>query len=263
MRTRSYFVIALSVCAIASALSGCDWAQFRYGPEHLGVSLDGSISAATVGTLQLAWTAPPSDAFHHFDGSPAVVGGAVYIADDGAALAFDAVGVQQCSGQPKTCQPIKSQSEVMGAGDTSPAVAGDLVYFGSDVGDLYAWEPGCVSGCGYNWLGSVQSTRVLAPPTVANGVAYASSDEKLFAFDAIESPTRCNTDLDICPPLWSAALDNQPGPAAVVGGQGVRRRRPHRLFGHTDGVHTVVHHDRRGAFRRRRRRALRVLLAVA
>ena len=63
--------------------------------------------------------------------SPAVTGGVVYIGSkDGKLYAFDAAGNTNCSGSPKTCQPLWTATT--GAGiQASPAVANGVVYVGS------------------------------------------------------------------------------------------------------------------------------------
>jgi outer membrane protein assembly factor BamB len=72
--------------------------------------------------------------------SPAVGNGVVYIGSSNFNLyAFDAAGVLNCSGAPKTCSPLWSVT----LGDvvySSPAVANGFVYVGSFDGKLYAFH---------------------------------------------------------------------------------------------------------------------------
>ncbi len=73
--------------------------------------------------------------------SPAIANGVVYVgSSDGYLYAFDAAGIQGCSGMPKVCNPI-STFYTDDRGQSSPAVSGGLVYVGSTDGYLYALQP--------------------------------------------------------------------------------------------------------------------------
>ena len=121
--------------------------------------------------------------------SPTVVDGIVYIgsqtssrSNDGRLNAFAAAGC----GQP-TCAPLwqgvaGSQSIL----ESSPAVAGGVVYVGAFDGRLYAFgADGCGTAlCQPLWVGrtggSIEST-----PLVAKGFVYVGSDDgKFYAFKA-------------------------------------------------------------------------------
>ena len=77
------------------------------------------------------WTGGPGGSENSFVSSPAVVGGVVYVGSlNGKLYAFDAAGTTNCSGTPKTCQPLWTG----GTGSyvlSSPAVRDGLVYVGS------------------------------------------------------------------------------------------------------------------------------------
>lgn len=96
--------------------------------------------------------------------TPAVSNGILYPTTDGKLAAFDANGVTNCSGSPKTCLPLWTAS--VGStllGSSSRAVANGVVYIG-----------------GYN---------------------TASTDSTLFAFDA-NGVTNCSGAPKVCDPLW-------------------------------------------------------------
>lgn len=91
-----------------------------------------------------------------------------------------------------------------GAVSSSPAVAGGVVYVGSDDGFLTAFDAkaglGCrLFGCAPLWRG-VTGGAVTSSPAVANGTVFVgSSDGRLYAFDA----NRCSQFPTIpCAPSW-------------------------------------------------------------
>ena len=84
----------------------------------------------------------PREAYR--DSSPAVAGGVVYVGtesvgEDHNLYAFDAAGSTNCAGTPKTCTPlwVATMGSVV---YSSPAVAGGVVYVGSENGLLYAFD---------------------------------------------------------------------------------------------------------------------------
>jgi len=112
---------------------------------------------------------------------------------------------------------------------TSPAVAGGIVYVGSDDGKLDAYDATGTTGCTGTpktcqplWTattgGPVQSS-----PAVAGGTVYVgSNDGKLYAYDATGT-TGCTGTPKTCQPLWTAttggpvgALDATPAVANGV-----------------------------------------------
>jgi outer membrane protein assembly factor BamB len=103
------------------------------------------------GTCQPLWTAPlGSGTASSFTGtggsSPAVVNGVVYAGASNGLEAFDAAGVTNCSGMPKTCAPLWSAS-VGPIGTSSPIVANGVVYIGSTDENLYALDAAGVTNC--------------------------------------------------------------------------------------------------------------------
>ena len=73
--------------------------------------------------------------------SPTAVAGLVFLGDGTGGnrlLAFDGAGVINCSGAPTVCSPVWSAATPAGV-RSSPAVAGAMVYAGSDDGSLNAF----------------------------------------------------------------------------------------------------------------------------
>ena len=133
--------------------------------------------------------------------SPVVAGGRVYIgSDDDNLYAFDAAGVTNCSGSPKTCAPLWS---ALTAGDvhSSPAVVGGVVYVGSGDHKLHAFD----AATGAPLWTATTGDQVASSPAVVDGVVHVGSfDGILYAFDAAGA-TNCSGSPKTCAPLWTAA----------------------------------------------------------
>jgi outer membrane protein assembly factor BamB len=202
MRLRCLSVVIATVVLAA----GCDWTQFRFGSGHTGHNPDNGISVNTVGSLALDWTATMTGPV---DGSPAVVGGVVYIGADQQFLhALDAAGTRNCSTPPKACTDIWTGIGAFGARRSSPAVAGNLVYLGSDVGDIYAFDRGCPGQCDYSWVSTLNGP-VYSSPAISAGVVYIASyaeESNLYAFDAAGGSAHCDQQYQTCNPLWTAPV---------------------------------------------------------
>ena len=253
MRVRGVSLVIAVVMVLLGA--GCDWSQFRFGANHTGSNADNGISVSTVGTLALDWSATTSQPVRV---SPAVAGGVVYIGTDGEFLhAYDAAGVRNCSDPPKTCSDIWTGIGAFGAGSSSAGAAGNLVYLGSDVGDLYAFDRGCQVQCDYTWVSTLNGP-VTAAPAITGGVVYITSNAesaKLYAFDAAGDPSLCSAGLQICRPLWTAAVagNDATSPAVAdgvvyVAGEEIYafdRDRHHELFRVAEVVRAAVDRDDR------------------
>ena len=151
------------------------------------------------------WIAPAPDRAWTL----AVVDGVVYVSGFGTTTtgkldAFDAAGVEGCSGTPKICTPMwtANTSSLLG----NPAVAMQTVFATTINGMLYAYDAKGASGCSGTprtcipkWTADLHATAGWSP-TVANGVVYAPTFNKLVAFDA--TGTGCPGSPGVCQPLW-------------------------------------------------------------
>jgi outer membrane protein assembly factor BamB len=159
---------------------------------------------------QPKWTAPLGSTATAPSSSPAVVNGVVYAGSSNNLEAFDAAGVTNCTGTPKTCAPLWRAS-VGPVRNSAPVVANGVVYIGSTDDDLYAFDAAGVTNCSGTpktcdplWSAKTGGA-IQAAPTVANGVIYlGSTDDDLYAFDAA-GKTNCSGTPKTCSPLWSAA----------------------------------------------------------
>ena len=158
-------------------------------------------------TCQPLWTASLSPGGFS---SVLVVNGMVYVGGSygtsppqGRVEAFDANGNTNCSGTPKTCQPLWTSGSNVGL--SSPAVANGVLYTVGLDAKLYAFSAngstncsGTPTTCSPLWtaaMGTVSASPVTpGSPTVSNGVVYAqseSSSSSLYAFDA-NGVTNCS-----------------------------------------------------------------------
>ena len=157
------------------------------------------------------------------DSSPAVAGSMVYIgSSDGDLYAFDAAGATDCTSgppyTPKICTPLWTGA----AGDhidSSPAVAGGVVYVGSEEnsggGNLYAFDAAgntrCSNGGGSSpktclplWVGAI-GAGVYSSPAVTDGRVYVGSlDHNLYAF-----AVGCAGNGGTCPALWTGGTGDE------------------------------------------------------
>jgi outer membrane protein assembly factor BamB len=151
----------------------------------------------------------------------AVAGGIVYVSSSGRLSAFDAAGVRNCSGSPKSCAPLWTASSNDGSYYSSPAVATGVVYVGSGDGSLSAFDAAGVTSCSgvpktcaplwttFWWLGTSAS------PAVVDGVVYVAGYDQLYAFDAA-GVRSCSGNPKVCAPLWAASDGGSDRPLPAV-----------------------------------------------
>jgi len=125
----------------------------------------------------------------------------------GHLFAFD---VKDCAASNGACSPLWTAS--LAIGDSSPTVAGGIVYVGSQFDDVYAFA---ANGCGKStckplWIGHTDG-YVLNSPAVAEGVVYAGdSSGFLYAFDAdgCTAPVAQPEGTPVCSALWRGRAAN-------------------------------------------------------
>jgi len=140
--------------------------------------------------------------------TPAVVHGILYVGTAsplGHLYAFD---VKQCAATHGGCSPLWTAP--LGIGDSSVTVAGGVVFVGSQVNNIYAFDAG---GCGKAtckplWIGHTDG-YVLNSPAVANGVVYAGdATGYLYAFDANGCSATAGTKVPTCTADWRGKAAN-------------------------------------------------------
>jgi outer membrane protein assembly factor BamB len=177
---------------------GTDRGQLLAFPDHCPTS-----------SCQPAWRVSLGQAIYN---QPAVVNGILYVgtaSNLGRLFAFD---VAACAAG--SCRPLWTAR--VAVGDSSPTVAGGVVYVGSQFDGLYAFD---ANGCGQSecqplWIGNTAG-YVINSPAVSNGSVFAGDSASTFyAFDT----NGCGA--ATCDARWTAHLsgpvyDSSP---AVAGG---------------------------------------------
>ena len=216
----------MAVLAVAGLLlSACDWTMFRYMAAHTGFNnTESAISVGNVSGLTERFTAVTGAGVT----SPSVARGKVYVGSgDNNVYAFDAVGAANCSGSPRTCQPLWTAT-TDGPVGSAPAVVNGVVYVGSSDNNVYAFDAAGATNCSGSprtcqplWTAATNSA-VASSPAVVNGVVYiGSEDGQLYAFDAAGA-TNCSGTPKTCQPLWTAnAGDDGPILASPAVANGV------------------------------------------
>jgi hypothetical protein len=203
------------VVALMLTAASCDWPMPRFGPARTGFTPDTSISKDAVqSSMVLNWTGTTGNVRIS---SPAVANGLVYV----GAFAFDAGGTTNCSGNPKTCTPLWTNTGGNpGISFSSPAVVDGVEYVGRD--KLYAFDAAGTTNCSGSpktctplWTAETGNTTP-GETTVAGGVVYVGGD-KLYAFDAAGT-TNCSGSPKTCTPLWTAPAGGDVSSPAVAGG---------------------------------------------
>lgn len=141
-----------------------------------------SLFALAIRTGELVYRFDPlSGASLNIHSSPAIVNQEAYIVATGeggtALFAIDS-----------TRGNLLWQGFMMGRTDSSPAVAGGIIYIGATDQNLYAFNASsckAAGSCNPLWTAPTGGA-ITSSPTVANGVVYIGSDDgKLYAFDAL------------------------------------------------------------------------------
>jgi hypothetical protein len=185
-------------------------------------------SAGCSGTpkvCQPLWTAPSGLVGPGGISQPVVAGGVVYQSSDGVKpgdlRAFDANGVNNCSGTPLVCQPLWTAAA---PSDSGPVVDGGYLFINSD-GTLMAFDANGVNNCSGTpvvcqplWTASVPARWI---PTVADGKVYVATGTAPYELEAFDERgvTNCSGAPTVCQPLFTATLPGAvKGSVAVSGG---------------------------------------------
>ena len=162
--------------------------------------------------------------------SPAVSAGVVYDESNDAKLfAFDADGVTNCSGTPKTCSPLWSAALAGAPDNSSPAVADGIVYAPSSTLQAFGADgstdcSGTPKTCTPLWTDNV--TVLGSSPSVANGLVYIGSasnaSPQVFGVEAFDANghTDCSGTPTICNSLWKGESSGvMTGSPAIANGK--------------------------------------------
>jgi len=162
---------------------------------------------------------------------PAITRTFVYAPVGTGVAAYDAAGVQGCSGAPKICTPLWSVAGI------APAVRDGVLYVSgasSGIFEVRAYDAAGIQSCAGTpktcaplWVGRTgvhtDIINAVTEPTVANGVVWLGirrGDESagggaLVGF-AASGNERCSGTPKICSPIWNAPTSGVVYPAAVA-----------------------------------------------
>jgi hypothetical protein len=170
------------------------------------------------------WTIP-SIGDYQYDGMT-TGDGEVFVTDRLGVQAYDAAGIRGCSGTPKLCNPLWTETTFTPSSGRSPLVDNGVLYVPGasnggplDTGGAYvaAFDAaGCnATVCAPMWTTTGPVTGGgTGPPTVSNGVLYVD-DGPLLAFDATESSAYCTTGTPaVCSPMWTGTISTTPSGTA-------------------------------------------------
>ena len=181
-------------------------------------------------TCTALWSANGLAVPSGFTVPPAITSTFVYAQVGSGVSAYDAAGVQSCSGTPKICTPLWS------ATGGSPAVRGGVLYVSllSGTFEVRAYDAAGVQNCAGTpktcaplWVGRTgvhgDILNYVTEATVANGVVWLgirrgdemSGGGALFGFAAAGNEGCAGTP-KICNPIWQAPTYGVVYPAAVA-----------------------------------------------
>jgi plastocyanin len=151
--------------------------------------------------------------------TPAVVGSAVIVSASQGVFAYDAAGNTNCSGTPKTCQPLWQATT--DSSPSGPVVLNGVVYVSTGEG------PSTLSAFDASGTANCSGTPTMCQPlwTASNASGFrniagsgafllvGSYDGTLYAYDAAGT-TNCSGSPKICQPAWTT----QPAGSTLFGG---------------------------------------------
>lgn len=177
--------VGLFLVTCTQSVLAADWPMFRHDANHTGRTAE-----RVTGTMKHVWSTKLGDKILS---SPAVVGGVVYVGSrekvqmrtEGTRITHVEMGALNAVNA-KTgkllWKYVGTSSDPMGWVDSSPAVAGGVIYFCARDGYLYA-----VTTQGHlKWKYHCKGTN-MSSPLVLNGVVYFGSgfpNKEVFAVDA-------------------------------------------------------------------------------
>jgi outer membrane protein assembly factor BamB len=144
--------------------------------------------------------------------SPAVSGGVVYLGSfDQKLYAFDAAGVEGCSGTRRSCTPLWTGNTGGWISTSSPVVSGGKVYVGAEDDKLHVFDASGTTNCTGTpkiceplWTAATGGNIFGTPAVSGNTLVVGSMDGTFYGFDAAGT-VNCSGTPKACTPLWTAA----------------------------------------------------------
>jgi len=223
--------IPVIVVVALMVLTGCDWVSFGYSAARTRYNnTETAITVANVSDLTKAWEGSDDGTPRAATASPAVAHGIAYISvavptpnqpagRDIELRAYDARGSTSCDGLPKVCRPLWTASLGDDGGGPhlasvhTPAVS-DGVVFVTNRTTLYAFDASGTAGCSgepkvcaplWNATLTTAYDTYTYTPTVAGGIVYVVSGDRLYAFDAA-GVAGCSGVPKVCAPRWTGPV---------------------------------------------------------
>ncbi len=187
---------------MATALTSCDWFQFRGESSRTGFNgAEKSLSPSNAGMLTELWrraTAGPVDS------SPSIADRRVFVGSNDGTLysLFENTGTRAWTRQ------------LGGTVTSSPAEGDGDVYIGTPSGavDAFAADTGVSQ-----WSAQTGGPVFSSPAVASDRVYIGSSDGKVYAFDA-KGVTNCSGTPTVCQPLWTFATGGAVASSPAVNG---------------------------------------------
>ena len=207
-------LVALLSSASAGGAVADDWPMFHHDPTHTGVSTDGTISTANVGTVGLDWAANTGAASYT---SPVVA----HSASLGKDLVYAANQVGSLSAYDAQTGDRQWVLQLASSIQSSPAVVNNVIYFGANDHKMYAVNAS--SGaiiCSYLTPGNISSSPTVVDPDGSglvvyfgeNGITGADDGGDEFAVNAVDPNAAAD-----CSLKWTKSIHGDYGGANLAG----------------------------------------------
>jgi outer membrane protein assembly factor BamB len=207
-------MVALLSSASAGGAVADDWPMFHHDPTHTGVSTDGTISTANVGTVGLDWAANTGAASYT---SPVVA----HSASLGKDLVYAANQVGSLSAYDAQTGDRQWVLQLASSIQSSPAVVNNVIYFGANDHKLYAVNASTGSViCSYLTPGNISSSPTVVDPNGSglvvyfgeNGITGADDGGDEFAINAVDPNAAAD-----CSLKWTKSIHGDYGGANLAG----------------------------------------------
>ena len=219
------------VAVLALVAVSCDWKHYRGGPSLTGVSTDSGMTVANVGNLVERWrgSGAPITGFQN----PTTIGERIYFTEG----VYDARGVTNCGGAPKTCAPMWTTPALNGPAPSTETATTQYVSGqssnGAAVPTFAAFDSTGTTNCagapkvctplwtarstGYPAVGTGDEIRGLTAPLVYGGRVFVGDLGSVYAIDA-NGTTNCSGTPKVCTPLWRMTAGGPGGPSGSING---------------------------------------------